>query len=142
MLSETELREESDGSQRDVAAACSKVEYKIHHQRESWMGEKTIQLTFEIHVRTNDNDNENSSSQIFYCGLELPHGWIQLTRDNNSSYQILSTSVNETNHSSTLNGLMMKISPQYKENKENELFQRLQSLASNNNNDSDGDDDN
>lgn len=142
MISDEELTVEAKGSAADIAAACSSVKYQIHKQLEPWMNGKQFQLSFDIVIRCDDATNQ---SNVVHAGLSLPEGWALIDKtgqakseDNafdppqNCFSSVVKCDEDPSSdrvYHSTLNGLLMHTNPQYKENKDQELMDRVMQLA-------------
>ena len=140
-----ELREEMEGSKRDIQQACDTVHILYYTTHQPWM-QRTTQAMFTINVKQHNQPSSSPSTipttspLLVYAAAAMPHGYqrIHPAAATDGAENAVLTIVNERTvfvYDSdaacfpTLNGLLMRHCAQYKENKEQELASKLQLLA-------------
>ena len=137
-----ELREELEGSRRDIREGCRSVDILHYRTAQPWM-QRPVQAAFVILVKPSARFEPTTavsatSALTFYAAAAMPFGYQRIHPVLSTSAAAAEAAVDErtafasdsdASYCPTLNGLLMKHSVQYRMNKEDELNRKLQLLA-------------
>ena len=138
-----ELRDEMEGSVRDIQAACTAVTITYHTTQQPWMTHNT-QATFTVHIKppvhpttpiTTPPPSNPAPPLTIYAAAAMPHGYQRIHpaagTDEHACVDERTVFVYDVDGVCypTLNALLMRHCGQYRANKEDELTRKLQLLA-------------
>ena len=138
-----ELRDEMEGSARDIQAACTAVTITYHATQQPWM-QRSTQATFAITIKPPTHHTVNTTTAqptthspplTVYAAAAMLHGYQRIhpaaVADGHAVVDERTVFVYDVDGTCypTLNALLMRHSGQYRANKEEELTRKLHMLV-------------